>query len=155
MAETIQTKTCSKCKQIKPLTEFYTRKASKDGKTYSCKMCINIINDRYKKTEKGREISRRCCHRYQQTEDGKKAIRRYGRSQKGLQRKYRFPEHYRARNKVNNAIQNGFLPSAKTHSCQCGQPAHEYHHHHGYKPEHWLDVIPVCIICHKSIHNKS
>ncbi len=26
------------------------------------------------------------------------------------------------------------------------------YHHHSYKKEHWLDVIPLCEICHKGLH---
>jgi protein-arginine kinase activator protein McsA len=32
-------KTCTSCKQEKPLTEFYVRSASKDGRTYICRPC--------------------------------------------------------------------------------------------------------------------
>ncbi len=39
----------------------------------------------------------------------------------------------------------GLMPSAKVRKCHyCEARAEEYHHHMGYKFEHWLSVIPVC-----------
>lgn len=35
------TKCCSKCKKEKPLTDFYKRKAAKDGVNSWCKECFN------------------------------------------------------------------------------------------------------------------
>lgn len=32
-------KKCTKCGEIKPLTEFYKRKGAKDGHQYACKVC--------------------------------------------------------------------------------------------------------------------
>jgi hypothetical protein len=34
-------KTCSKCKQTKPKTEFHNHKRAKDGKQYHCKQCMH------------------------------------------------------------------------------------------------------------------
>lgn len=34
------TKTCTKCLEEKPLTEFHNNKRTKDGKAYYCKPCI-------------------------------------------------------------------------------------------------------------------
>jgi len=33
-------KQCTKCKEVKPLSEFYKHKAGKDGLTSYCKSCI-------------------------------------------------------------------------------------------------------------------
>ena len=38
---TVETKVCSICKAEKLLTEFYRRKASRDGLAYNCKECEN------------------------------------------------------------------------------------------------------------------
>ena len=44
----------------------------------------------------------------------------------------------------------GSLPQASSCQCvECGRAAHDYHHHLGYEPEHWLDVIPLCRVCHQ------
>jgi hypothetical protein len=39
------------------------------------------------------------------------------------------------------------------HACpDCGTPAVIYHHHRGYAPEHWLDVVAMCQSCHGKRH---
>lgn len=35
----VAAKRCSRCQQLKPLTEFYTRKGTKDGLRCECKIC--------------------------------------------------------------------------------------------------------------------
>lgn len=47
------TKTCTKCKKIKFLSEFWKSKAGKDGLFTQCKSCLNIVNT--KATKKYRE----------------------------------------------------------------------------------------------------
>lgn len=37
-------KTCTKCQQLKEFSEFYTRKAMRDGHTSHCKECIRTKN---------------------------------------------------------------------------------------------------------------
>lgn len=52
-------KTCSKCKQTKPKTEFHNHARASDGKQYHCKACLSA----YSKTE----ASKRSIKRYQTT----------------------------------------------------------------------------------------
>ena len=40
-------KTCSKCEEKKPITDFYADKRTKDGKRSACKNCINSQNKDY------------------------------------------------------------------------------------------------------------
>ena len=47
-------KTCSRCRQAKPLSEFNARKESPDGKTPSCKRCIS---ERRKDIRTGKNVS--------------------------------------------------------------------------------------------------
>ena len=135
MAETIQTKQCSVCKQIKPLDEFHKRKNSKIGYYAECKACASDRIGKYNKTEK-RKIKNRI------------AVRKY-------QKSYR-PKHkanIKARNVVCYAIKIDKLSPASTYHCRiCWNHAEQYHHHRGYEPEHAFDIIPVCISCHCSIH---
>jgi hypothetical protein len=60
-----------------------------------------------------------------------------------------------ARSAVNVEVRLGKRPHPNTLQCvDChhvwkpGDPRHEYDHHLGYAPEHWLDVVPVCRKCH-------
>jgi Recombination endonuclease VII len=39
--KSLETKVCTKCKKEKPITDFYVRNASYDGRACSCKACDN------------------------------------------------------------------------------------------------------------------
>ena len=177
MSDTIQTKRCTKCKQIKPISEFYKDAAHKDGFRNYCKTC----NRRYNQTEKGK--ARKRCYeqtekyraakkRYTQTEKGKASQKRYVQSEKfkANQKRYRQnkkgkasyrkaylrnPEKFKARKAVTNAIRAGRLPRPDSLQCHyCPAQAEEYHHHKGYAQKHRLDVIPVCIKCHSKSEDR-
>lgn len=65
--------------------------------------------------------------------------------------------HSRTRSRAHDAVQAaiaaGRLPAAGTLSCaDCGAPARVYHHHKGYAPPAWLDVVAVCDRCHSQRH---
>jgi hypothetical protein len=48
------------------------------------------------------------------------------------------------------------LPRVRNLQCHyCGNRAHQYHHHRGYAPEHWLDVVPACRKCDRLQHLNS
>jgi hypothetical protein len=42
-------KFCKCCGEVKPLTEFYASKWSKDGKQYRCKSCDKVQSEKYRK----------------------------------------------------------------------------------------------------------
>lgn len=167
MSETIVTKKCSKCKEIKPFSEFYKDARHKDGHQSQCKICFLEAQKSYRQSEKGRAYQKSYQKRYEQSENGKerhkRADRKYRQTEKGkvLYRKLaknarkENPEKIEARKAVNHAIRVGRLPQPGSLLCHyylqkpdCEKQAKEYHHHKGYAPEHWLDVIPVCIKCH-------
>lgn len=60
---------------------------------------------------------------------------------------------YLAVEAVRAAIRCGELPRADEVACaHCGQQARHYHHRNGYGQEALLDVIPLCVSCHKKEH---
>ena len=162
MSETIISKACTKCKEIKPLSEFYKESAKKTGHRSNrksiCKICCLTQMKEYRQTEKGKAIHNyhnnsikgKSAHkRYSQSEDGKiffrEKSRRYG---------LKYPERIKAKNVVNNTIQRGDMPRINTQQCHyCSIQAQDYHHHKDYAPKHWLDVLPVCKKCHYEIHS--
>ena len=166
MSKTIIIKRCTKCKQIKPLSEFSKRIKSKDGHQNYCKICQNKLSKTYFQTEKGKITRKRydrskkgkAAHEYlRQTQKGKASQKRYRQSVKGkigkrkrnVRYRIRHPEQWKAENALNYAVRLGKLPSPNTLQCYyCPKQADEYHHWHGYAIKHWLDVIPVCIKCH-------
>lgn len=133
-----QMKTCSKCKETKPMSEFYKDRSKKDGLRSWCKSCFK----RYRKSEK----SKACDKAYKQSENGKATMKQFN---------ARHPNYRKAMQAVNNAVAAGRLPRPDTLLCSyCPKPAQQYHHHKGYELEHWLDVVPVCLECHRTIHKK-
>ena len=148
MAEPIKTKTCTTCKQIKPIAEFY-----KNGRSTKCKVCEIQRQRAYNKTQKGRESQKR----YDQSKKGRRKKKLWRKTPKGKAsfRTHCDPERIKASKAVNNAVSAGDLPHVNTLICQnCPDEAQHYHHHKGYAPEHWLDVVPLCIECHIKVHSE-
>lgn len=121
---------------------------------------------RYNKSDKGKAARRKYFQtlkgkaaqkRYATSSKGKNAAKRYQQSKKGKVNLFRskkrhftaHPERFKARDAVNIAVKSGRLPRPDTLQCSyCSEQAEQYHHHKGYDPEHWLDVIPTCCQCH-------
>lgn len=168
MAAEIISKRCSKCKQTKPISEFHKNPASHGGHINACKNCQHQQQKYYRQSTKGKSV-REC---YIKSEKGKTAYKRYEqstkcktqrklyhRSKEGKATDKRFyihhPNNIKATKAVNHSIEAGKLISPSFLFCHyCHKPAQQYHHWHGYAPEHWLDVIPVCIKCHNKIPKK-
>lgn len=54
---------------------------------------------------------------------------------------------------VNKAVHEGRLPRVSTHTCErCQEAQAQHYHHEDYAPEHWLEVVPLCVRCHKQRH---
>jgi hypothetical protein len=54
---------------------------------------------------------------------------------------------------VGRAVADGRMVRPDTLPCvRCGKQARQYHHHNGYEPEHYLDVVPMCASCHVKEH---
>jgi len=177
MAEQIIIKRCSVCKQIKPLAEFYKDKRHSDNHCSDCKICRIQRTKRYSQTNKGKAAQKRYWQspkgktvgckakkKYAQTPKGKIARKNYDQSEKGKiyqkrknQRlKDKYPQRFKARYAVNNAIKAGRLSRINSLFCHyCHKPAQQYHHWHGYAPEYRLDVVPACQSCDIKAHRSS
>ena len=124
-----------------------------------------LQRERYK--PRGRELARKYTrtarHRaymkeYRNKPSARERQRRYDRSEKRRQYRKEYVERTResrrlqrqATNRVHHAVRSGRLERVRSLFCvRCGDPAEEYHHHKGYQPEHQLDVIPMCVPCHR------
>lgn len=173
MAEIIISKRCSKCKVIKAISEFHRESRRKDGHRASCKICDKQYQQsetakesqkrtsrKYRQTEKGKEVHRKSYRKWAKSEKGKNWKKKYRQTEKGKisRRKYakifsaQHPNQDKAHKAVKKAIKDGRLPKVGSLKCHyCPTTAEEYHHHKGYAPEHWLDVIPACIDCHNHL----
>ena len=151
----MNTKQCTKCKQTKSTSEFNKDRTTEDGFHVHCKTCKKIYQISHRKTKKGKAIRKR----YKQSEKCKVTEKLYHQSENGKARDKRFftnhPNQVKSVSAINNAIRDSKLIAAKFLLCHCcPKPAQEYHHWHGYAPEQWLDVIPVCKDCHRKYHRK-
>lgn len=156
-------KCCSHCKQEFPATtDYFNRnKSTIDGLFHWCKKCKAASDKKYRNTEQGKNTR----NRNRKTEKAKNSqrirSRRFAKTSKGhdhaiksaKQARENHPERYRARKEVYKAIQRKEIPPAKMLLCQqCGAQARHYHHFKGYEPEHWFDIVPLCLVCHTKEH---
>jgi len=147
-------KECFKCKEIKPLEEFYQHGRMASQRLNKCKECTkaDVRLNRAKKLEQYRQYDRGRAMRpdrvearleYRKTEQGKQVKRK-------ADEKYyqRCPEKYKARVTLNNAVRDGKI--SKPSTCACGRSGRIEAHHEDYsKP---LEVSWLCVPCHKQAH---
>ena len=149
-------KQCFKCKETKPLSEFYKHPAMGDGHLGKCKTCTKrdvaenierlktnphwLIKERERsrlKTRKARRLGKikplSTAQRYQRT----KRFRTNN------------PLKYKAHRIAENAVRNGKLPKQP---CEvCGNPKAQKHHDDYSKP---LEVRWLCVVHHNEHHVK-
>ena len=129
MPQNILTKRCYKCNTTKPLSEFHKDCTKKNGYHCTCIQCVKS----YKKIHE---------HTPQAKESRKKRDER---------KRRKYPDKIKARALLNYAVDSGKIPKPIKLICACGQPAKEYHHL-DYHSKRGLNIIPVCISCHKKLH---
>lgn len=157
MAIEIITKRCCNCKQIKSLSEFHKNRRTKDGRQTTCKSCKKSYDQRPERKAYFKAYEKK----YQQSEHGKAIRRNCEQSPKCRAYRKRYqnssyahhPNYRKARSKVSHLVKTSKLPRPDTLLCHyCQKPARQYHHYLGYKPEHWLDVVPACQPCDIKAH---
>ncbi len=159
-------KRCPKCGEDKSveLFGFFKNRAGKAIAQSWCTECRRIANHAtYEKYKEKRRANARVSAKKRRTENAehhyalKKAWIAKHREQVnawGKARRFKRPIRYKAAYVLSNAVKLGKLPPARNLiCCQCGAQAEQYHHW-SYAPEHWLDVIPVCVKCHREIHKQ-
>lgn len=138
----IRSKTCFKCKSVKPLDEFYKHGQMADGHLNKCKECTknDVHQHRKENIEKVRAYDRkrsknkdRMAASYQVTKAWREADRRRS----------------AAHNAVARAIKSGQLERLPCE--QCGEPKSVGHHDDYDKP---LQVRWLCQPCHVRLHKE-
>ena len=149
-------KTCTKCKDEKPFSEFYFKDKAKTKYRSWCKPCISD-NRRESEhlTQKSREYSR---NRYHQNPEARAKTLENAKSRALVKRREDPHGRYRYRKAHEIVIES--KGRAREHSCNtCGSPALDWAMLHEAKNKEsslhyeWSDnpddYIPMCRSCHK------
>ena len=137
-------KPCNKCGEVLDLSCFHANKRLPGGRVGICKICRNTSNRQWAKAHAKQEAER--ARRNAKLPHSIARMRSYNK---------RNPEKYAAHLEVTKAIKRGELAPASACECaDCGVSPAQTLHHHSYKPEHQLDVIPLCRSCHGIRHAK-
>lgn len=136
-------KTCFKCGDLKPLTEFYKHPAMADGHVNKCKSCNkrDVIENREKKVVYYRDYDKR---RFEND-----ANRRASHQKASIKYTHDHPDRRNARTKARRAVLAGKL--VKTACEWCSEVDTEMHHPDYTKP---LEVMWLCKLCHEKWHKQ-
>lgn len=136
------TKKCFKCGQTKALCEFYRHKHMVDGHVGKCKECarLDMVAYRNKNLDYLRAYDNERNKLPHRVKHFKENTRKY---------RKQFPLRYATNTLLNNAVRDGKI--TKSPICtNCGVDGLiQGHHKDYYKP---LEVIWLCVICHKQQH---
>lgn len=132
-------KTCFKCNQAKPLTEFYRHKAMADGHLNKCKICTksDVSAYRLKNVERVREYDRQRANKPHRVKHRARVAKSW---------KVAYPDRRAAQVALNNAVRDGLIH--RQPCFVCGSAA-EAHHPDYSRP---LDVVWLCPPHHKQTH---
>lgn len=137
-------KKCFKCKQLKPLDEFYVHKQMADGHLNKCKQCSKKdVRRRYYEPESRVRIKE--YEKYRAQQSGRKSLAL------GYQRvrRNKYPDKNIARDRVCKVLASGRLVRQP---CEmCGDVNSEAHHEDYSKA---LDVKWLCFKHHRETHGQ-
>ncbi len=142
------TKLCPSCGEEKELSEYHKDRTKKHSVTTLCKNCRVPVCKKYNETN--REKISKNFKAWRKTESGKK-------SQLVRNKRYikKYPKRYKAQRFIIYCVVRGVLLPASKKKCEhCGEQAEHYHHYNGYEPINYLDIIPLCMPCHRKEHSK-
>jgi hypothetical protein len=135
-------KYCHKCKQDKPVSDYWVSATSKTGLQSYCKQCQKTRQVEYQKTKKGKSVYLASVKKYRKTDKGRANHHR----QANLYRA-RHPEKTSAKNIVKLALASGKI--SKSPCVKCGSTKNIEGHHKDYsKP---LDVTWLCTSHHNEV----
>lgn len=149
-------KTCTKCEEIKPKSEFYADKRHGDGLCSWCKACHRA--DGLERKRLNREEDIRCrraynaAHRKERRESSKKYRTENKEKIAEWQRDYREKMSLatKAYREVQKALKSGELTQGACEGCD-SKAGTDAHHDDYSKP---LKVRWLCRPCHQRLHSK-
>jgi len=150
----METKTCFKCNQTKPIDDFHKNHKMADGHSGKCKECAcldtrihyrrNLIQRKEYEFKRSKTKARK--------EKAKQYFKDHPESVAKAQKKYRakYPERFKANSLLNNHVNRKGFQKEPCRDCGCTENI--YGHHEDYnKP---LDVIWLCPPCHSTLHRE-
>lgn len=144
-------KTCKKCLQQKPITEFYKQKRMLDGRLSFCISCVKerIVRHRLENIERIKEYDRNRPNAKERARKNQLRDNRISKRISGEKWRMRNKEKKYAHGLVAKAIKSGRLLKKP---CEvCGNPKSNGHHEDYSKP---LDVIWLCHTHHVEAHKR-
>jgi len=138
----IRSKTCFKCKAVKPFEEFYKHSAMADGHVNKCKECnkLDVTSNRKNKIDYYREYDRTRAKLPDRVKLNLEQTKKWLAEDK---------RRASCHNAVARAVRKGTLLPQPCVRCGCEQ---SLAHHEDYdKP---LDVMWLCQPCHKQRHKE-
>lgn len=133
-------KQCFICLEYKPLDDFHKHPRMKDGHINKCKECTKAYSRQHRRDNQGYYLPYD-KKRNKEPERQVKVRRRHDENKK------QWPEKYRARSAVTNAVRDRRL--VKEPCSVCGDKKSQGHHEDYSKP---LDVIWYCVTHHAARH---
>ena len=128
-------KKCSQCGQTQPLDQYTKSRWGKDGLRAECKKC-RAAYDKARRSMPGYyEMMRKANQKYKKTEKGKEVQRRTAR-----EHREKYPEKIKARSAAYTAV------AIEGPCVMCGEKDAEERHHPDYAKE--VAVLLVCNDCH-------
>lgn len=158
--DSIPQKRCAKCGNEYPATTeyFYVDRKTSDGLVSPCKNCRRISAAEYRQNNPEKISAIKKASVAKKPEKYKASKQAWAKAnankitQYAHEARLRYPNKAKARRVVTHAVRDGKLPPVNTLLCvHCGNSANEYHHPDYSKP---LDVIPLCVSCHKKVHKQ-
>ncbi len=147
------TKQCGKCKQVKPISEFYRH--CRDGYQSMCKECKRGFARIYNRTPKRREYNKQFYDKlkeqgyykdYSQRPDVKK---RQAEHMKQYAQDPKYRARFQARWYARRMTEKGIIEQQPC--ALCGEDDSQRHHPNYDQP---LYIVWVCVQCHRKLHIK-
>jgi hypothetical protein len=147
-------KKCARCGETKTLGQFHKNKAAKDGHCEVCKICA-IARTRQWYAENPERVRRWHLENPERLREHRKTWLKKNpefRSQANKRYRTKHPQKIKAHMVLNYAVTSGKIIRPET-CISCGAGGRIEGHHPDYsKP---LEVIWVCVPCHKKIHQEA
>lgn len=150
----MRTKMCSKCKQIKPISEFYPHK--RDGYQSTCKDCHREEGRVYNRTPKRREYNKQFYEQlksegyFKEYEQRPEVKRRKAEQMREYIRAPKLRAKFLARWLAKRMTENGVI--GQQPCAFCGNPNSQRHHPDYNEP---LLIVWLCADCHRELHKKA